>query len=97
MKQVVCAVFDQAAGVYGRPIFVVAVGQATRSFTDEVNRSAADNAMNQHPGDFSLFQLGEYDDVTGAIESLRQPQLVVRGSDVIQQQYSREAVSLLRE
>lgn len=77
----VCAVFDTASGVYARPIFVASVGVGVRMFTDEVNRVAVDNVMNQHPGDFQLFHLATFDDVRGVFEMVGKSRLVT-GSDV---------------
>ena len=53
MKQVICAVRDSAADVFGRPYFVPTAGVAIRSFTDEVNRGADDNQFYKHPKDFA--------------------------------------------
>lgn len=52
--QYVVAVKDRAVGAFGRPFVVPSVPAAVRSFTDEVNRSAVDNQMYQHPDDFDL-------------------------------------------
>ena len=65
MKMVICSIRDSAADAYGRPFFLPSVGVAIRSFTDEVNRSSEDNQIYQHPEDFDLFELGEFDDTTG--------------------------------
>lgn len=77
----ICSVFDKAAQAYGRPIFVPAVGSASRSFSDEVNRVDPSNEMNRHPQDFSLFILGQFDDSTGVITP-QVPSLVVDGLSV---------------
>ncbi|QXP07983.1 MAG: nonstructural protein [Arizlama microvirus] len=58
-------VFDSAVGAYMRPMYMVSKGQAIRAFTDEVNRKADDNPMWQHPEDYQLFSVGEWDDSTG--------------------------------
>ena len=81
MNRLVCAVFDSASQLFGQPIFVVAKGQATRSFTDEVQKSAADNQLYLHPDDFDLYLLGEFDDVSGDLRALGRPELLVRGKD----------------
>lgn len=82
MNRLICAVFDSAAQTFGQPIFVIAKGQATRSFSDEVNRKGAeDNALASHPEDFSLHLLGEFDDESGELRSLPTPELLVRGKD----------------
>lgn len=80
---VVVAVRDSAVKAYGRPIFVPSVGVALRSFSDEVNREAAENAMNMHPSDFELFEIAAFDEDTGvfrdAPEGVRS---LARGKDV---------------
>ena len=84
MKQIVCAVYDSQAKAYARPIFVPAVGLAIRSFMDEVNRQAPDNTLNQHPQDFHLAQLGEYDEDTGTFTNHEPvPKILLRGNDAI--------------
>lgn len=80
----VVSVMDNALGAYGRPIFVQSKGVALRSFIDEVNRSGADNQMNQHPGDFALYVLGFFDDETGAFENTPGgPDRICLATDVI--------------
>jgi len=73
---VVVAVHDRAADAFARPVFVQSVGQALRSFQDEINRPADQNEMNRHPEDFDLFELGSYDDSTGKLLSLDEPKLI---------------------
>lgn len=85
MKRAVCAVFDSAITSYGQPFFVPAVGAALRSFVDEVNRKAADNQLNQHPEDFVLFHLADFDDETGEfVPTDRGIVSLARGKDVVQ-------------
>lgn len=69
----IVAVHDRAAAAYGRPIFALAIGQAIRSFQDEIRRVAPDNEMNRHPEDYDLYELGEFDDNTGQFTSLSSP------------------------
>lgn len=75
----VVSVKDSAIEAFGRPIFVVALGQATRSFADEINNDKSE--MYAHPGDYVLYHLGEYDDATGAFKC-DAPRQLSRGSDV---------------
>lgn len=82
MKQVIVAVRDSKAVVFGRPFFVATAGVAIRSFTDEVNRDAPDNQFSQHPGDFALYQLGMYDDETGSITCFDQPRLLIQADQL---------------
>lgn len=80
MKMKIYAVKDRATDSYGNPMFLLAVGQALRSFTDEINRNEPQNMMYAHPDDFDLYELGEYETDTGEFETKR-PELKIRGKD----------------
>jgi hypothetical protein len=82
MKLVLCSVKDRAADAYGRPMFVPSVGVAIRSFSDEVNRSDSDNQLHNHPDDFDLYELGEFDDNSGLFALHDQPKLLSLGKQV---------------
>jgi hypothetical protein len=83
MKQVICAVRDSAADVFGRPYFVPTAGVAIRSFTDEVNRQADDNQFYKHPKDFALYEIGMYDDATAMVETHPQPKLLINADQCL--------------
>ncbi|AXH75346.1 MAG: nonstructural protein [Microviridae sp.] len=78
----ICAVFDSATQMYGRPFFVVATGQAIRSFRDEINRADPNNDLHKHPTDFALFHIGAFDDSSGEITVPDKPDMLFRGKDV---------------
>lgn len=82
MKLTLCTVKDRAADAFGRPMFVRSIGEAIRSFSDEVNRKADDNQLYNHSDDFDLFELGEFDDNTGLMSLHDQPKLVSLGKQV---------------
>lgn len=63
------AIRDRATVQYGTPMFLISAGQAMRSFQDEVNRSAAENLIFNHPEDYDLYSLGEFDTNTGLFKS----------------------------
>lgn len=71
------AVRDRATDQFGTPMFLVTAGQAIRSFSDEINRQAADNLLHTHPDDYDLYALGSYDTVTGLFLSGPPEQLAV--------------------
>lgn len=81
MKMVILAVRDSAMDAFMNPFAAPAVGLASRSFSDEVNKS--DSPMYGHPEDYDLFELGEFDQQSGRLTSLEAPRQVVRGRDVI--------------
>lgn len=82
MKQIICTVKDRAADAYGRPMFVPSAGVAIRSFSDEINRDNAENQLYNHPDDFDLYELGEFDDNTGLFSLHEQPKLLSLGKQV---------------
>jgi len=49
------------------PFYFKTAGQATRAFEESCNDPQ--HQFNKHPEDFTLFELGTYDDNTAAFES----------------------------
>lgn len=84
MKLSICAVHDSAAGAYARPFFVPTSALAHRSFSDEVNRKAPDNPMHAHASDFTLYELGSFDDNTGQF-TIETPVVIARAKDLLQE------------
>lgn len=76
----IVAVRDRALDSFGTPFFVYAVGQAIRSFDDEINRP--DSPMGQHPEDYDLYELGEYFEQAGTIQAVSTPRMLAIGKDV---------------
>lgn len=59
------AVFDSKADAFNSPFFIMNEGQAIRGFTDAVNDK--NNPIGQHPEDYSLFRIGDYNDSNAAL------------------------------
>lgn len=78
---IIVAVRDRAIDSFGTPFFVVAPGQAIRSFMDEINRP--DSPMGAHPEDYDLYELGEYNENAGAITTPTTPRLLAIGKDQV--------------
>ena len=55
-------VYDEKAEAFLPPFFVPAHGLALRAFKDCVN--SKDHQFGKHPSDYTLFYLGDWDDVT---------------------------------
>lgn len=79
MQLYVLAVRDIKGGFYHAPHCSHSVGLAERDFSDEVNRSAADNRLYLHPADFELYKLGVFDSISAEIVLERVPVLVATG------------------
>jgi hypothetical protein len=59
-------VYDSKTEAYLQPFFVASKGAAVRSFADAVNEEG--HQFNKYPEDFTLFELGEYDDSNASIK-----------------------------
>lgn len=72
MKLKVFSIRDAKAEAFMRPFFSPTVGLAKRSFADLVN-SGNGEPVAKHPEDFCLFELGEFEELTGRLIELAQP------------------------
>ena len=54
-------VFDSKAAAYLTPFYAQTKGVAIRQFSDAINADPSHNFA-RHPEDFTLFELGTYDD-----------------------------------
>ncbi len=56
----VYTVYDSKSEAYMQPFYTQTHGQAMRSFADTANDKQS--TISRHAGDFTLFQIGEFDD-----------------------------------
>lgn len=70
----VYSVYDSAAECYMQPFFLQSKGQAIRSFTDAVNDPS--HGFSKYPDDYTLFELGSYDDSKGTFMLLSAPKSI---------------------
>lgn len=87
MIQKIMAVYDSAAGAYLTPFFAPTEQWALRAFTQAANNP--EHPFNQHPWDYRLFVVGEFDSSSGYITAC-DPDPVVGAQDV--QSNSRVAI-----
>ena len=64
-------VFDSKAEAYNTPFFMGAKGEAIRGFETEANN--LQSMIGQHPSDFTLFELGTYDEKTAKFQMHKTP------------------------
>lgn len=67
----VFCVYDSKAEAYMSPFFMHSRGQALRAFGDTAQDS--ESQIGKHPEDFTLFELGEYDDDSASFHLLSTP------------------------
>lgn len=68
MIQKVFSVYDSKAEAYLQPFFMMSKGEAVRGFTDLAND--ANTCFGKHPEDYTLFEIGEYDNSEGHLVPL---------------------------
>lgn len=76
MKLQIFVVRDSKANTFGNPFFLSSVGVAVRSLSDEINRQQDPTTLSNHPEDFELYHLGEYDPIPGRFELFPDPRSV---------------------
>lgn len=58
---------DEKVGGYGVPVFSPSLPSLMRDFTTAM-RQSPDSLFAQHPADFSVWRIGEWDEVSGQIK-----------------------------
>lgn len=61
-------IFDVKAEAYLPPFFMTATGLAIRTFSDMA--CDKNHQVGQHPEDYTLFEIGEYDQSNGSVQML---------------------------
>ncbi len=78
----ICSIYDGKAEAYSQPMFFQSTGQAVRSFSDIVNDR--EHAIGQHPEDYTLFVLGEWNERNGEITLETAPVALGQGIHLVQ-------------
>lgn len=81
MKSRIFSVRDVKAGAYLQPFYSVNTETALRSFKFTAEDSKHD--FNRFASDYQLYELGEYDDVSGNVSSLAQPHYIACAADFV--------------
>nr|QJB18896.1 MAG: nonstructural protein [Microvirus sp.] len=82
MNYKVCCVYDRIAQIYGVPNFTNSKGSTVRAFADMINKPDQNNQFYEHPDDYDLYYLGEFDDATGIFSLEDKAELLARGANV---------------
>ena len=80
MKLKVYAMFDAVSAVFTRPVFLNTVAEARRGFTAEAVNP--ESPVGKNPEDYSIYEIGEYDDTNGYIQGMS-PQRVYTGLEAV--------------
>jgi len=80
MMWTIVAVHDRATDSFNTPQAFKAKGEAIRAFQDAVNNPQS-GTMHQHPEDYDLYYLGEYDDHRGEVHPEDKPVQIAIGKN----------------
>jgi hypothetical protein len=78
----VFTVHDAKAEAYLPPFYMRSNGEAIRAFADSITQR--DHAFHKHPEDFTLFEVGTYDDVKCKFDIMSTPQPLGKALDFMQ-------------
>lgn len=80
----VCALYDRALFAYGTPFFSRSLPQAVRGFEDAVRAKGGRSDLSEHPEDFDLYYIANWDDEDGSFTPRPSGmELIKRGKDVL--------------
>lgn len=75
------AVYDSGADLWNSPFFMRTQAEAVRAF-GSLSQDLK-TQIGQHPGDFVLYFIGTYDDNSGRMEALDEPQVISVAADLL--------------
>lgn len=81
MKMTIIAIFDRKAQIFVEMSATQNVGVATRAFSAAIN-TPSESPIHKWPEDFELYNLGEWDNETGALTGAKHKKLIVAGESV---------------
>ena len=87
------SIYDEKAKAFFPPWFLPEQGQAIRTFGDHVN---SDDNIGKHPGDYTLFYLGSFNDSTAKI-ALVTPEALGNGVEFIIDHSVKSVISEIEE
>nr|WAE43481.1 MAG: nonstructural protein [Microviridae sp.] len=78
----VYSIYDTAAQAYMTPFYHAGKGTAFRAFQDAVLDK--NSVFAKHPDDYTLFELGEFDDLTAVFKFHTAPQRLASARELVQ-------------
>lgn len=79
MKTKMFAVYDAKAKMFAVPFFMQTLGMALRAFQDITGDP--NTMIARHPEDFTLYEIGEYDDSTAEVVAKNPMQMIAVASE----------------
>jgi len=76
-------IHDSKAEAYMQPFFFPTRGLAIRTFTDMANDSQSN--IGRYPEDYTLFEIGHYDDQNATFQNHLTPVAVIKALDLVKE------------
>lgn len=76
----VYSVYDEKAGIFAQPFFMPNKGTALRAMSGVFKNT--EHEFSKFPQDYTIYELGDYDDNSGRINSYDKPEHVCRISEL---------------
>lgn len=90
MQLKIYTIYDSKAEFYSKPFYATARGAALRSFTDACNDKNID--FGRYPADYTLFEIGTWDDSTASIVMHKAPVSLGVGVEFVREKESLPAL-----
>lgn len=72
---------DSKAGIFTRPFFLPSIGAACRFVSDLV--VDRESPLHAHPSDYSLWELGSFEEQTGVLVSHPSPKFILEAQEYV--------------
>ena len=82
MKKQMYSLLDHTAQIFLNPLSFINDKDAIRWFGTVVNNQEEKTNISNHPEQFTLFRLADYDDKLGTYDTTMQPQQIITGIQV---------------
>lgn len=81
MKTLLFSIHDIKSKIYNKPFHQLNQEEALRTASDLANDK--EHTPGKHPADFSMFQLGSYEDTTGKCDLYQSPEHICNLNDLV--------------
>lgn len=75
------SILDAKASAYGRPMFFPTDAMVVRSLADAVSDTKSD--LCRHAADFSMYEVGSFDEASGQLTPLQAPKYLAKCLDFV--------------
>ncbi len=81
MKLLAFTIYDEKAECFAHPFFVSAIGIATRMLATWTQNP--ETMISKHPEDFTLYQVGTWNDAEAKFDNLGTPKFIAKATDTM--------------